>query len=639
MRPHWQCVVVVGWLVSAALGAESETGASSPAKVLAAAVARAERRGWQRAPAETQPAFAPTDAEQQRGVAVFSRNVNLRVFPETVPRPDEHSAVLRAYGAAGETVSVQVAVRALAPLDEVTIRVTDLRGPGSVAGLPSATSRPAAMPLGADRVRCRWVEYAPIRSWGRRRGRGASGQACRVVPLRLRSIPDPGGLRLPANWTQALWLTVSIPATQAPGRYEGRIEVHVAGRRRASVPFILAVLPIRLAEPRSMFFGAFLMVSGPPDGPDVHTVAELKDLADRGIHGILWFWGHYGMAVRRVEGRLKMDFALLDLYMDRVKRAGLKGPVVLALGNDSRGHLEQAIAEIWDLPVRRRTDDPERASDRLFAVGTLDCPQLDALYVEAIRQLLDHAREKRWPEIVLLPYDEPTERLKPEYIHRAGLIKKHFPNVRLYGVVMGRAGALSWLAPPSDVLVTNGNRVAVAAWAREHKKAFWTYGGRCQAAQPFGQARLDYGLRPWATGTQGHWFWAYNWRIGDPLDEFDGSRGDAGWVVAYPPERPGEACMSSPAFEGMRAAVDDVRYAEALGRLLDRLPSKAAQPFRQRLQELRGDILRLRRRASADDSKPPKVGFPTGPVTGYDAFRLRVIGMILEAQPLLPPGS
>ena len=97
--------------------------------------------------------------------------------------------------------------------------------------------------------------------------------------------------------------------------------------------------------------------------------------------------------------------------------------------------------------------------------------------------------------------------------------------------------------------------------------------------------------------------------------------------------------MPSPAFEGMRAAVDDVRYAEALGRLLDRLPPKAAQPFRRRLQELQSDILRLRRGVTADDPKPPKVGFPTGPVTGYDAFRLRVIGMILEAQPLLPPGS
>ena len=52
------------------------------------------------------------------------------------------------------------------------------------------------------------------------------------------------------------------------------------------------------------------------------------------------------------------------------------------------------------------------------------------------------------------------------------------------------------------------------------------------------------------------------------------------------------------------------------------------------LEELRGEINRIRRRISAEAPEPPTVPFPTGPATGYDAFRLRLIQMILEVQSL-----
>jgi len=84
----------------------------------------------------------------------------------------------------------------------------------------------------------------------------------------------------------------------------------------------------------------------------------------------------------------------------------------------------------------------------------------------------------------------------------------------------------------------------------------------------------------------------------------------------------------------MRAGVDDVRYVEALTALLDRLPARTARPYRERLDELLGEINRLGRRVGAETLKVPTVPFPTGPATGYDAFRLRLIRMILEVQSL-----
>ena len=84
--------------------------------------------------------------------------------------------------------------------------------------------------------------------------------------------------------------------------------------------------------------------------------------------------------------------------------------------------------------------------------------------------------------------------------------------------------------------------------------------------------------------------------------------------------------------EGMRAGVDDFRYLEALQRLIARLPARSAGKFRKRLDDLRTDVQRYRGFVSADKPAPPEVPFPTGPVTGYDACRLRLILAALEAR-------
>jgi len=606
--------IIPAILAPVLVAAGAETGrVVSPAAELEAALERARAKGWRRIEIEPAVAFTPTEADRARGYAVFQRNVNARLYPSSVPGSDERVAAVTAFGARGETVAVQIGLRTVGPLTGVRVAASALRGPADAN-------------VSVDRIRCRRIEYAPVRM--RRR--------CRVVPLRIRSQAP---LALPAGWTQGYWLTIAIPADAAPGAYGGAVTVTADGKAPVRLPLKVTVLPITLTDVRDMFFGAFLHLTGPPNGPDVHSVAQLKDLADRNIHGILWFWGHYGLDVRKVGDRLRLDFTLLDTYMDRVRRAGLKGPVVLALGNDSRGHLEQAIAEQWGLPLRRHTDRPETAAPRVFAVATLDCPELDRLYIEAIRQLLDHARAKKWPELVLLPYDEPTERLEKEYAHRAALIKKHFPRTRVYGVVMGDVDGLAWLGPVSDVLVTNGRSEAVRAYARKHGKGFWTYGGRVSADQSFGRARLSYGLRPWRMRSEGHWFWAYNWRVNDPMDEFDGQRGDARWVVAYPPERRGAACMPSPAFEGMRAGVDDVRYVQALEALLARMPGNAAQPYRKRLAALRDRKADRRRGPEAAFASAPAMPFPTGPASAFDGFRLAVIRMILDAREALRASS
>jgi hypothetical protein len=195
-------------------------------------------------------------------------------------------------------------------------------------------------------------------------------------------------------------------------------------------------------------------------------------------------------------------------------------------------------------------------------MAVLDDPRIEQRMVEAFQQLFEHAKTNDWPEIVILPYDEPTERLMNEHKRMVRLFRKHFPKVRLYGVTMNR---LKWaeMVLDTDILVTNGDWARIRALASEHKKQMWCYGS-VTTAHGYAGCRWRYGLRPYAFGPDGMWFWCYNFHVADPWNEFDGFTPDSSWVIRWPPLAEGGASTETLAYEGLREATTDVRYAMTL---------------------------------------------------------------------------
>jgi hypothetical protein len=186
-----------------------------------------------------------------------------------------------------------------------------------------------------------------------------------------------------------------------------------------------------------------------------------------------------------------------------------------------------------------------------------------------------------------------------EHKRMVRLFRTHFPKVRLYGVTMNR---LSWaeMVSDCDILVSNGDWARIRALATERKLGVWFYGG-VQTSRGYGGCRWRYGLRPYAYRPDGMWFWCYNFHVGDPWNEFDGFTPDSAWVIRWPPLAEGAKSVETLAYEGLREAVDDVRYAMTLeARLAEKDVSEVRAAYENWLHGLQGaepagaDVVRLR---------------------------------------------
>jgi hypothetical protein len=219
----------------------------------------------------------------------------------------------------------------------------------------------------------------------------------------------------------------------------------------------------------------------------------------------------------------------------------------------------------------------------------MDDEVINRAYQEGIHQFNALVKSKtEWPEIVLLHYDEPTERLMPEAALRYRQIKEVAPEMRVYGVTMNRLRWAEQVAPICDILVCNGDFAEIAALAREKKKEAWGYSA-VTAVAGFGGGRFSAGYRLYRYDLGSHWFWSYDFSVGDTWNEFDGFTGDANWVSVYP-GRTWNQHVPTLAWESLREARDDHRYAATLEKLLAEKPGtrsdRIAAEYRRMLDEL-----------------------------------------------------
>ncbi|MFP4057963.1 MAG: glycoside hydrolase domain-containing protein [Candidatus Brocadiia bacterium] len=554
MRASVALVATVCVLASAAraatyaeLAAKAEAGLEHAAKAgkKAAAVEPPEKP------------YRPSDEDRERGLVVYVPPL-AAPFTDRPPAEEEVRQTLEVQAAQGETESFLLAVHALEPQRGATWGFATPRRAGS--------ARPRV------RVELLPVVLAPM---GQRRS-----ESYRVVGLWL---ADEGAVDVPAGHSRAWLVRLHVDEEATPRDYAllPMLSVHGGQPRRAGPAIRLRVLPFRLADPwkRDYVFGAFCA------GADF-SLAQYREMKAHGIEAILWFWGHYGLDVRNDGGKLVMDFAALDRTVARFQEAGLRGPIVLALGNDCCGHFERAICQAFDLPMQPQV----RRRRKEVKLAVLDDPRIEKLMVEALRQLFDHAKAHKWPEIVILPYDEPTERLMDEHRRMVRLFRTHFPHVRLYGVTMNR---LRWaeMVSDTDILVANGDWARIRELATEKDKAAWFYGS-VTTRHGYSGCRWRYGLRPYAYRPDGMWFWCYNFHPGDPWNDFDSFTPDSSWVIVWPPLEEGQGSVETLAYEGLREAVDDVRYAMTLEARLERADgapaAKVRADYQRWLQGLQG---------------------------------------------------
>ncbi len=429
---------------------------------------------------------------------------------------------------------------------------------------------------------------------------------------RLLELEGPDSLA--AGETAYYWLTVRPPEDAAPGSYAGELRLESGGLIR-SLPVRCEVLPFHLEE-SPIRAGAFMCLIDLPPG-------WYRDMKEHGVDAIQFFTWEWAVrdqselspydqeldrspiGVRNIDARLELEFDGMDRIMSEIGAAGMRGPVVVSLGNDNHLFYEVRLAQEFGLRV-----DTVEAKDRPI-IGPAVSPELDDLFLTGLKKLRAHWDQQGYSqELVILIYDEPTERLLDRSRNRYRLIKQALPDTPVYGVTMDELREAEMLLDQSDILVCNGDFDKIAALAREQGKGLYTYGSMGSTAH----ARWLIGALPWKVGSQGAFFWMYDYWFYD----FDG-------CAVYPHPQDWKRLVSSPQWEAIREGADDLRYFATAEALIARAGGAEQEAALARLAELREAI-------PLDQERPPSAGASADEVRAYylatQQLREQVIGII-----------
>ncbi|MBI4891760.1 MAG: hypothetical protein HY821_14135 [Acidobacteria bacterium] len=405
------------------------------------------------------------------------------------------------------------------------------------------------------------------------------------------------------------------------GAYDLRL-----GLDGAILPIHLEVYPFRLRRADPFFFGAFC------SGKDTNiTPRHLADLHDHGFDALQFFWGAVSVGLSNQNGKLVIDFSTVDQWIREFQAAGLRGPLVWSMGNDSKSFLENRLSQLFSLP-KEAPPPNNKGCDRLRDFSDIHNPELNRLLKQLLLAIRDHARAQAWPEIVILIYDEPTECLMEEHENRYQFIKSFWPEVRIYGVTMNRIEWAKAVQHMVDIFVANGDYRAIRKLDDESGKPFWAYSG--VSSRDAAGIRHTQAWQPWKFKAEASWFWAYNYYYGDPYNDLDGSP-DSTASVVWPPRRPGGPLVGSVSWEGLREAVDDMRYLRTLEWMLAQSNPPAAASIRTSLEALREAVPQGRPLRLIEGNEHDNVN-AVDQSKYVEQYRRKVAGWIrelLEAQP------
>jgi hypothetical protein len=386
-------------------------------------------------------------------------------------------------------------------------------------------------------------------------------------------LAENGPVDLPKGESRAWVVRATATARTPPGAIPLTLELSEGGKSLGTAAVELSVLPFQLVDLADRGY-----VNGVFYGSLPKTEGQFRQLKEHGIDAIQWFYNHdWGTVFKNDGGKLKMTFDELDARVAMMKKAGMKGPLIIS----QNGEVDSFYNQICKTMGRPKDN--------------LDDPETMKFLVDGWRQIFTHAAEKGWPELVVVPNDEPTRKLHHDIRmarHRrtVKILRDNFPKVRIYGVCMEKLSAAKEISDV-DIFVCNGEGEAIRKYAQETHKTAWYYSGGGAAAYGYDSTRFFNGLRVYAKEFTGKMFWSIGYYMDDPFNEFDGERPDSAWNMVWPPIQKGGDLVESISFEGTRAGANDIRYAMTLDALLEKRTDEKAEAIRAALRDLKmGDM-------------------------------------------------
>ena len=450
----------------------------------------------------TMPPVSPADTA--RGYLPFVPHWLANVYPNSVPRPADLTRPLGCFACPGEYEPMAVALRALKPLKGAACTVSDLAGPGSI-------------PASAIDVRL-------VKCWPQRLGSSWSTE-WRVMPELL--VADKT-VDVPKDTTQEFWLTLRVPDDAKPGLYKGTVSLAAANAGKAAIPITIEVLPFRL-QPNERPVGMYwreAKVAGTP----LRDV-QVRDMLAHGMTTLTL--GGLFPKVTNQGGKVMLDTAELCTFLQELKRLGIQGPIPY--------HCSGLMGRI----TRQFPDAPQE--------------RLDALYVDAIRQLEAVSARPDTPKLLYYPVDEIGNHAKrgKKAQHECALVAK-VPGATSYITVNNYKAGEKW-GDTFDIWCGNIEYTAdQEARLLARPKRYMRYGSAY--LNNARKARNSCGLGFYRRPAEAMFYWHYQAYNGDPFNDFDGNARD--WCAAYP--APNGEQVPTIDWESLREGVDDMRYIATL---------------------------------------------------------------------------
>jgi hypothetical protein len=359
------------------------------------------------------------------------------------------------------------------------------------------------------------------------------GSALKLDEFPVRDSPVLLPADLPAGQNKQVWVTVKVPTGLAAGSYQGQLLLTAAERGQVgTLSLVVDVLPFSLASPKSHW---------DPESDFTYS---------------LYYWGWLDPAGqgsisfnRKSEGQFRAE---LEYMRDRgVVAPCMIWPASLVYGDEPafRRHL-QIAREVGfaGRPLVFGSSD---------LIGAPTAPEDLAKLKANIAKTVDIAREYGFPEVYFYGLDEATgetlrnERVAWQAVHDAG------GKV----IVSGFQGQFEAVGDLLDLFNRAGDPAAEEP-KRWHDLGhrLWNYANPQTPVEDPLLYRRNFGLYLWQADFDGANTYCFMDSEGLTWNDFDGPA-YRDHAVAYPTV---EGVVATLAMEGLREAVDDVRYATTL---------------------------------------------------------------------------
>lgn len=473
--------------------------------------------------------------ERQQGYVLYQRGLSDHVFRHSSPQPEERIRTLATMISLGEKRHVQFAVYGLQDLGQVQVSVGSLvREDGTALPDEAVCLRPVRLGL--------WRNY-----WN---------PTFREVP---KLIDLPGGLtEVVKGENQQYWVTVHVPETAEPGEYSAKLLIQPETGQPAELTMKVEVLPFQLVPGR--WWGIYYYPAFNPNTP--------RDFADMKAHGVNAMLicppGHREPVLERQGDKIVASFPLTDKAMAELKRQGFRSPIAYY-----PRLLSCRVLQLFD-----RVDGEKFKVDTYYGQTSVhykaeDFPEdLKSVMKDLYQQMVRHAKEADWPEVLWYLVDEPSsgsvelEWAKVEY----PLFTEACPDARILCTAYSE-GVVEAIGVPLHVRVGDLWRIEAGAVKRAEEEGAEIWGIRwlCQY-NTYGFPRHYAGFGLDKIGVQGFTEWTY---YGAPrYSPYAQLLNPRGCYYAYTDEE--GRLLSTITWEAAQEGIDDARYIATLRKFIQK---------------------------------------------------------------------